>query len=44
MSRELQDVQSFTDGNLQNEYTCRIDGLINALMRLKKLIAWQLYR
>jgi len=31
MSREQQDVQPFTDGNLQ--LNCRIDALINALMR-----------
>ena len=42
MSREQQDVQSFPDGNLQHKLDCRIDALINALTRLKKLIVRQL--
>jgi len=33
MSREQQDMQSFTDGNLQHKLDCRIDALINMLMR-----------
>jgi len=33
MGREQQDVQPFTDGNLQHELYCQIDVLVNALMR-----------